>query len=193
MKNLFAAVLVGCLVLATMTIAEATPYMGADIELNGIGYSDASGPGEFSSWYEEGNSIYTCWDNTWIEFSTFLDVGNWNIGINMINYGMLGDDGWYTAFQVLDNLTNTVMTTTASSSEVNSNYFNLDVATAAMTTVRYTWLNDKWAPSLGLDANLQITSAFFDNTATPIPTPEPSTLILLGAGLISLVALRRKG
>jgi hypothetical protein len=86
-----------------------------------------------------------------------------------------------------------VITAPASDTEVHASYFNLDIATATLTTVRYTWLNDNWSgiPG-GLDANLQITSAFFDNTATPIPTPEPSTLILLGAGLAGLVMFRKK-
>jgi hypothetical protein len=176
--------------------AHATPYLGADIELLGSDYSDISSLASSSpeGWFIGDEVIWTNWDNQWVEYKSYLDTGNWNIGVNVINNGNIGS-GWYTAFEISSELlgeTSTTIVIPASDTEVNHGFFNYDVTASDLYTVRYTWLNDKWG-GVGstLDANIQINSAFFDNTATA-PVPEPATMLLLGCGLIGLAVVGRK-
>lgn len=170
--------------LGLLTNVQAYEYTHADIE---IAAQDYSGISSASRWFARPDgALYTAWGNQWLEFDAYLVPGQWNVGINAINQGNLGSH-WYNEFRVLNNLTNQVLNIEASDSEVHSDYLTIDVAQAALYSVRYTWLNDAYNPGAGLDANIQINNAFFDNLATnPSAVPLPATWVLMLFGLLGL-------
>lgn len=196
MKKLTTGVATGILTLCLSSFAIATPYTGSDIEFYGDQFSAIKSVDQVDvkDWSKlAGHSIYTAWANQWVEYSAYLDVGNWNIGLNVTNHGNL-DENWYTQFEVLNSLTDEKIFIAASDTEINSGWFNYESQVADDYIIRYTWKNDKWGGSsdtLKRDANIQIASAFFDNTATA-PVPEPSTIILFGAGLAGLAGFSRR-
>ncbi|MFQ5561322.1 MAG: PEP-CTERM sorting domain-containing protein [Nitrospinota bacterium] len=161
-----------------------------DILKNGNEYSNIS-----TGWTHMGTSVFTPWDNTWVEFSANLTMGNWNIGLDAKNvYGSLNNGSLYTHFEMYNNLTNSIISIPASNDDVNHGFINANLS-AGSYTVRYTWLNDTaLAPN---DANIKIVDAFFDKTVPPTVTdrptvPEPSGLLLLGTGLAGACFYRRR-
>lgn len=182
---------------AVFTNSNAALYYGSDIELSGQDYSASQ---HFTSgsragtnrWFDVGtDGIYSPWAS-WIEYTVDLDAGNWNIGLNVINNGNLEEgSGWYDNFLVRDNYGH-LLDITASDTEVHHDFFNYDIDTSGEYTFRFHWLNDKWGGSndpLRRDANIQIDSVFFDNTAT---VPEPSVLALMAFGLAGLGFTHRR-
>lgn len=81
------------------------------------------------------------------------------------------------------------------SSDWEANFGFVSVSVSANNTykVKYTWLNDTYSPPH--DANILIASVFFDDTAnntSPIPNPEPTTMLLVGTGIVGLAGFRKK-
>lgn len=173
----------------------ALPYTGADIELQGIEYSDIShqtpeDPELFRGWrVSEDGSIRTAWAGRWVEYQVELSQGNWNIGLNVLNSGDLGEEGWYDQFKVHSSLTNEIIKIDASDTEIFHGFINVDISSSDSYSIKFTWLNDKYNPPL--DANIKIKNIFFDDTSTS-PTPEPGTLLLLSLGLIGLAGLKKR-
>ncbi len=188
--------------------ALATPYTGSDIELHGTDFSSIYGGTTYNdltghSYYwgtAADNAIYTKWANLWVKYSVSLTKGNWNIGLNVINYAdTLGSSGWYPSFNISSTLNgpnvnneNYSLSIPASSTEVNYAYFNLEIQTAGDYTIKYSWTNDKYDESAGQDANIEIVNAFFDNTATSAPVPEPASILLLATGLAGLAGSKTR-
>ena len=78
----------------------------------------------------------------------------------------------------------------ASDDEINHGFITA-VLGAGDYTIRYSWINDKYAPDQGFDANILIDSVFFDKLVT-IHNPEPTTMVLLSAGLLAFTAMARR-
>lgn len=183
------------LALCVSTTAMATAYTSDDIMIAGSDYSAASKVGTTPrsgghEWYVDGTSIWTAWASQWVEYEAYLVEGTWNIGLNAINHGNLGDGDWYTAFTITSDFESTTETLiiSASDDEEFYSYFTTQILEAGTYTIRYTWINDQYAPSLGYDANIEITSVFFDD----LSTPEPATFLLTGIGLLAFARVSRK-
>ncbi len=187
-KKIVTVSLIALFVSFSSGTVNATPYTGADIELFGDQYSDISGTVNNPRWFNvTDGGIRTNWTG-WVEYSVTLDSGNWNVGLNVSNYGNLGNNNWYSHFKVQNSFSSDTMEIAASADEIHFGHVNLDL-TAGDYTVRYSWMNDKWDPANGLDANIQIENVFFDNTSTA-PVPEPATMLLFGTGLVGLACMR---
>ncbi len=171
MKKMLISVSVVLILLGVSHFGHADIYSGADIILNGDQYSDiiygeVNNPDNPGGWYTaDSNGIRNGFGNQWIEYEAELSEGNWNVGLNVINSGNLGSDGWYTHFEIHNSLTNEITAIPASDTEINYGFVNVAVNSAGIHTVRYIWQNDAYENPF--DANIIIDSVFFDNTATP--------------------------
>lgn len=204
MKKMLIFILSLILLLGFANSVFSVPYTGADITIDGSSYSNiidvdlGSGSVSEEPWFVEGTSIYTYWgynnyfnEDNWVEYTTTLSAGNWNIGLNAINLDGFDLPDGYTSFSIGFPGSNptSFFQIPASETEVNHAFFNFDIPTDATYTIRFTWAND-FADDTG-DPNLQIVSAFFDNTGSA-PIPEPTTMLLLGTGLLGLAGLKRR-
>ena len=175
--------------------SHATPITDATIFQAGNEYSQISrsyvAQPRITGWIEQADkSIYSPWARHWAEYTAYLTKGVWDIGLNVINHGNLGNN-WYSAFKVHSTLANNtlineeILEILASDQQIHYGLSTVDIATAGQYTVRYEWLNDKWGgrkDEQRRDANIQINSAFFNRV------PEPSTFALLGLGALIMVS-----
>ncbi|MCP4344168.1 MAG: hypothetical protein GY795_01410 [Desulfobacterales bacterium] len=143
MKKMLVSVSAVLILLGVSHFGYADIYSGADIILNGDQYSDiiygeVNNPDNPGGWYTaDNNAIRNGFGNQWVEYEAELTEGNWNIGLNVINSGNLGSDGWYTYFEIHNSLTNEIIAIPASDTEINYGFVNVAVNSAGIHTVRY--------------------------------------------------------
>ncbi len=194
MKRLFVLCCALFVIVNFTNSALAEPYTGADIVLNGDEYSAISGGSLGTHWFHVWpHDIMTYWGNRWVEYQTYLNKGNWNIGLNVLNYGNI-DSGWYSGFQIRNSLTNEIITIQASPTEVFHGYINHDIPSDGIYTIRYIWLNDWVNYQYHLDANIRITTAFFDLIPAKVsvdikPQSYPNPLNVRSKGVIPVAIL----
>ncbi|MBD3170723.1 MAG: PEP-CTERM sorting domain-containing protein [candidate division Zixibacteria bacterium] len=192
-------ILMAIMMLSALSIgagnAEALIYHGADITMMGRQYSDISST---STWWVLGTEIATPFSNQhgpeygWIEYETYLTAGNWNVGLNVSNWGYIGDGSEYDGFLVANSFNGQTMRIEANETEINNGYFNIDIEEDGYYSFRYSWLNDYYNTDgeIPVDANIRINSVFFDDTSTD-PVPEPATMLLMGTGILGMGLVRR--
>ena len=175
----------------------------SEIILNGNDYSAISGfwDGVTPGWQTEGDAILTWWDpvssggtDIWVEYEADLTKGNWNIGLCAINHFYFGDDGlgtdpdWYPQFELSNTLTGDIIIVPASDTSLNSGYFNFEVLTDGLYSVRFRWLNDQTEGEQPdgrpiLDANIKIVRVYFDKAVELLSIDiDPDTLNLKSKG-----------
>ncbi len=180
-------------------LSNATPIVDATIVQMGNEYSAISRIYEKKShktgWIKlNDDSIYSPWGRHWAEYTTYLNKGVWEIGLNLSNHGNLGEKGWYKTFKVKSTLTDItqinreILKIKASDIALHQGLSTINIFAAGEYTVRYQWLNDKWGGRYDpehRDANIKIHSVFFNRI------PEPSSLALLSLGAMILLSRRK--
>ena len=142
-------------------------------------------------------------DHGWIEYSARLEpAGVWRIGLDVRNFVWNPAYGapWGYEFEIdyLDGEEDEDsfegrLRIAGDDHESRYAYFELELATAAVVSVEFRWLNDFYSPSGKKDANLRIDRVFFDCIAPAgaVPVPEPPTAFLLGSGVVALAVMWR--
>ena len=155
-------------VLAATDMAQAAPYVGADLVFDGSDFAAASG-----QWTVDGSAVVANVDDEWVEYEVDLTAGRWTTGVDAVNDVLVsggnlgGDPSWYPQFELSVSLSSETLAVQASDTEVHHGFVEFDVPADGTYTARFTWLNDQAEgplPEGGFerDANLRIERVFFD-------------------------------
>ena len=137
-------------------------------------------------WYsiDQGDAVFTYWQNQKLQFSTDLAEGDWRVGLTARNKSVLPD--WYDTFLV-DVYVNDVFQSTvelpAIQDEYRTTWFDIGQQDGE-TDLKLVWTNDFWDPGV-YDANIVIGAVQFGQAVPAAPT----------AGLFAiagLAAVRRR-
>lgn len=124
-----------------------------------------------NKWFVRGNAIYTPWARKPLIYSFESKKANVRIGLSAKNFAG-GASGWtkptgYSHFKVdvyVDNRRKGRLKISASDTQVNTEYLDIEQLDKGQHKIKFIWVNDKYNPGAKQDANIEIHNVSIQQT-----------------------------